>query len=181
MRTLEWSVEIEVLAPSEAEPVAFDDVVGILDLLADRGVGGLTTDGEEGVARYGTRFCVDAEDAEGAVRSAVGAFRAAQRELGLPEWPTVRLEALTMEDLERDNTAARWPELLGVTELADLLGVSKQRASELARSTSFPPPLMHLASGPVWVRPVVERFSETWERRPGRPASAGVDRRGGTG
>lgn len=51
-----------------------------------------------------------------------------------------------------------------------MLGVSRQRASELARSATFPPAVAELKAGPVFVRPAVERFVEGWSRRPGRPA-----------
>lgn len=54
--------------------------------------------------------------------------------------------------------------LLGVTEIGDLLGVSRQRAAQLAASKGFPKPLDRLASGPVWKRQAVEK----WARERGR-------------
>lgn len=41
-------------------------------------------------------------------------------------------------------------ELVGVSELAGLLGVSRQRASVVAKEDDAPKPLAQLASGPVW-------------------------------
>lgn len=44
--------------------------------------------------------------------------------------------------------------LVGLTEVAELLGVSRQRAHQLTRTPipKFPKPLARLASGPVWTR-----------------------------
>ncbi len=58
-----------------------------------------------------------------------------------------------------------------MAEVAELLKVSRQRASALARSESFPSPVVALRSGPVWTRASVNRFVESWRRRPGRTAS----------
>jgi hypothetical protein len=80
-------------------------------------------------------------------------------------------QAQTMEQLAREQEASNMPELIGVTELAQLLGVTRQRASELARTGSgFPRPLTFLASGPVWDKSTILRYVDQWERRPrGRP------------
>lgn len=59
--------------------------------------------------------------------------------------------------------------LLGVTELALLLGVSRSRASALGQRPDFPPPVADLASGPVWGLDAVNEFITGWERKPGRP------------
>ena len=40
---------------------------------------------------------------------------------------------------------------MGVSELAAVLGVSRQRASQIARDyDDFPEPAVRLATGPVW-------------------------------
>ncbi len=80
-------------------------------------------------------------------------------------------QAQTMEHLAAEQEQSNMPELIGVTELAQLLGVTRQRASELARTGSgFPRPLRFLASGPVWDKATIMRYVDRWERRPrGRP------------
>jgi hypothetical protein len=60
-------------------------------------------------------------------------------------------------------------ELVGVTEVAQELGVSKQRVSELRAVEVFPAPIAELAAGPVWTRRSLTAFLSTWQRRPGRP------------
>ena len=54
--------------------------------------------------------------------------------------------------------------LAGVAEVAGMLGVSRQRVSQLAGSRDFPEPVVTLAAGPVWERKAVE----DWAERTGR-------------
>lgn len=82
-----------------------------------------------------------------------------------------RLEAVEVKsvtDLDKELSRPNYPQLVGVAEVASLLGVSRQRVSELARTDYFPAPLAHLAAGPVWDRISLTYFLETWERTPRR-------------
>jgi predicted DNA-binding transcriptional regulator AlpA len=55
--------------------------------------------------------------------------------------------------------------LVGVTEVREFLGVSRQRVHQLIRDDpTFPEPVAELASGKIWLRPDVE----AWARRKGR-------------
>ena len=59
----------------------------------------------------------------------------------------------------------RVPEpLMGLTEIAELLGVSRQRAHQLAATYGFPKPMARLAVGPIWKRADIEQ----WARETGR-------------
>lgn len=49
-------------------------------------------------------------------------------------------------------------ELVGIAEIAAILGVSKQRADQLARTPAFPKPVSELASGRIWRKRDVERW-----------------------
>lgn len=62
-------------------------------------------------------------------------------------------------------------ELAGLAEAAEILGVSKQRVTELRAQPAFPEPLAELKSGPVWTRDSIEEFAVTRRRQPGRPAA----------
>jgi predicted DNA-binding transcriptional regulator AlpA len=54
---------------------------------------------------------------------------------------------------------------VGVTEVRELLGVSRQRVHQIIRDhADFPEPVAELASGRIWLRSDVER----WARREGR-------------
>lgn len=49
--------------------------------------------------------------------------------------------------------------IVGAAEIAELLGVSRQRVDQLTRRPEFPTPVAELASGRFWVRGQVERWA----------------------
>ncbi len=55
----------------------------------------------------------------------------------------------------------------GVTEVAELLGVSKQRVAKLRERADFPTPLGELAQGPVWDLAVVASWNGSGLRQSG--------------
>jgi prophage regulatory protein len=62
--------------------------------------------------------------------------------------------------------------LVSVTEIAEILGVSRQRVNQLIKSNSdFPAPEAELAIGRVWRRDQIERWNRKHPRRPGRPSN----------
>ncbi len=115
------------------------------------------------------RLTVEAESVRHAIDSAldVVAFSPAVKGANI-----VRVEAQTDESLGQELGIGDVPDLIGVAELASLLNVSKQRASELARRADFPAPRDILAAGPVWSRATVLRHVRVWKRQPGRPRRA---------
>lgn len=54
--------------------------------------------------------------------------------------------------------------LMGTTEVAQLLGISRQRVHQIATADGFPEPVARLAAGPVWESADVE----DWAREQGR-------------
>lgn len=59
-----------------------------------------------------------------------------------------------IEDM--DKTRIR---LMGASEIAELLGVSRQRASQLASRRDFPEPVAVLRQGGVWLAEDVEAWA----------------------
>jgi predicted DNA-binding transcriptional regulator AlpA len=66
------------------------------------------------------------------------------------------------------------PQLAGLTEVAELLHVSKRTASRYTERPDFPEPLQRLASGPIWSADEVSHWAAQhlplvmgWKR--GRP------------
>jgi hypothetical protein len=74
---------------------------------------------------------------------------------------------------EATNQVLRYPPefFIGTAETAEMLGVSKQRVSELAKThADFPEPIKRLKSGPVYDRQEMAAWDANWERRrTGRP------------
>jgi predicted DNA-binding transcriptional regulator AlpA len=63
-------------------------------------------------------------------------------------------------------------DLVGVAEIAQLLGVSRQRVHQLLRDRpDFPESVAELVAGRIWLRTEVLTWAETWDRRPGRRAT----------
>ena len=88
------------------------------------------------------------------------------------------LEALhveTDEHQERELEEPNFPKLVGLTEIADLLRVSRQRVSQLREHPDFPKPLAELRAGDVWSRESLNNFVESWPRRGGRQRTWSTD------
>jgi predicted DNA-binding transcriptional regulator AlpA len=50
--------------------------------------------------------------------------------------------------------------LAGIREIAELLGVSRQRVNQLAEGKGFPKPLGRVAAGPVWKLSDIEAWAK---------------------
>jgi hypothetical protein len=104
-------------------------------------------------------------------RAADAAMRAAAAATGL-----LKPDGLQILPTDEFLTQALNPaplDLIGVTEIADEFGFSRQRAGKLADSPEFPAPVAHIASGRIYTRASVKAFQRRWEatRSPigGRP------------
>jgi predicted DNA-binding transcriptional regulator AlpA len=64
----------------------------------------------------------------------------------------------------------RQRQLLRVIEIAEYLGVSKQRAHQLAAERGFPKPARRPRSGRLWEPRVIERWAveNWWDSKPWR-------------
>ncbi len=64
---------------------------------------------------------------------------------------------------KRDSPTIQTPseeELVGLAEVAELLGVTKRTATSYCARPDFPEPLQRLAATPVWRRVAVEAWAE---------------------
>lgn len=52
--------------------------------------------------------------------------------------------------------------ILGTSEVAEVLGVSKQRIHSLRQMAEFPDPFLQLASTPLWDKDEVVAFLSKW-------------------
>lgn len=82
----------------------------------------------------------------------------------------VDAEIMTLAEHDRRLAEPARPPLVGIAEIAEILGVSRQRASQLQTKPDFPAPTATLRSGPVWYAGDITRFADSWARRGGRPA-----------
>jgi hypothetical protein len=157
-----WSVDIGLAGVEH--PQCDDALDDLLDLLGDHSPAIRTPD--EGLD---IQIWVLTDDPVEAVKLAKTAVLTAAQKCGI-QWRQIReVRAIDEETLDRELETPNLPALIGVQELADLLEVSKQRASQLAQAETFPTPVAHLRSGPVWLESAVEVHLRNWVRRPGRP------------
>jgi hypothetical protein len=167
----QWTVSIDAMTTTEItdDELAqlaeyFQPVAGALSIWPDRHRVGITMSLED------NELVTAARAADAGEARAINFMQKVGHNCNI-----VRLEVLTFDEHDADLAQPVIPELVGVAELAELLGVSTQRASELRSRAGFPAPTVTLRSGPVWVRANVEHFAETWARKPGRPRNITVE------
>jgi predicted DNA-binding transcriptional regulator AlpA len=159
-----WSVLVEAKGPAGASGAEDDEVLGdFIDVLTP-----LHPSVGASPSSWTARVLVEAPDPVTAATAATEAVCGAAVAVGLPDWPLSRVEAVDEDVLAIELEEPSLPELLGATEAAALLGVSRQRLHQLRADGRFPSPLLELASGPIWMRAAVEAFLESWDRRSGR-------------
>jgi len=151
---MEYVAEIEI---ETEEPLT----EAVLSAVAE--IGG-AAGGDIGGDRLDTCFGVEADNVAKAAEEALRAINAVA---------PARLAAVRiMTTAEHDRQlASPGSQLVGVTETAELLGVTRQRLAVLRRRPEFPAPLAELAAGPIWRAGDLSRFAAGWQRKPGRPAA----------
>jgi len=151
---MEWRIWAET-HPIDAEQWG-ERVDALLDVLAE-------TAGVEGPTGWGVGptlgavFIVEADDITGATLQGLQAFADALKQAAGDLDVAVRRFEVTEEDFEPVT-------LLGATDVARLLGMSRQRVYQLAERADFPRPVATLARGQMWERGQVE----AWARKEGR-------------
>ena len=163
----EWNVRLQFQGVEIPEPVD-DTLDALFELLEQQGPVATVSPG-----RMSIYLTLEAPSPESALRTARALFRQAAKRTGIRgRGVPVGIEMHTDEELERLIWEPNYPDVVGVAEVARILGVSRQRVSELARSRRFPKALYELAAGPIWVKSTIEAFAARWERKPGRPRKA---------
>jgi len=158
-----WSVRFEINKPEVV--VTEDHADQVMDALSSH-----SPSVSYGPHAMSARFCVEAESPNRALASGLNLLRSALRtgKASALLSGIVGAEVQALDDLDRSLQDPTIPDLVGVDEVAKMLEVTKQRASQLAKKQEFPKPVVLLASGPVWKRVAVARFAGYWDRRPGR-------------
>ena len=159
----EWSVRFEVNKPD----VVFteDHADQVMDALSSH-----SPSVSYGPHAMSARLCVEADSPNRALASGLNLLRSALKigKAGTLLSGIMSAEVQALDDLDRSVQDPNVPDLVGVDEVAKMLEVSKQRASELARRQDFPKPIARLAAGPVWKKAAIARHVSIWDRRPGR-------------
>lgn len=83
----------------------------------------------------------------------------------------VSVSAQTEADYEAAAASPGIPAIVGAADVAQILGVSRQRVHQLAQTAGFPAPITRIKMGPLWDELAILTFDSRWERKPGRPAA----------
>lgn len=78
------------------------------------------------------------------------------------------LEILSEDAFQTSLEEPEIPDLVGLTEIAEMAGVSRQRANAIVKQDSFPTPVLTLAAGQFRTRAAVQNWVNNWTRKPGR-------------
>lgn len=170
MRKTDWSVDLEMVLPGQGKDQIFRLAEAVVDALRPYGVS--VSPGED---RLGVRLTVEpAVEADEAITKGRRILERTLRTLRVKPGSLMRVEALTHQELERELERPNFPDLVGVSEVAAMLRVSRARVSELARARDFPQPAIRLAAGPFWLRASIAQFEGGWNRKPGWRSSRRV-------
>lgn len=111
-------------------------------------------------------------DVHAAAGMAVVIIEKALANAGLGTMGHVALEAMTVDEADRRLAEATIPELVGASEVGDMLGISRQRVHQLHNDhPGFPTPVVEVRMGPLWTKASIEAFDRGWTRKPGRRAA----------
>lgn len=163
MNAITWVVELEFATPEPPSMSALDALDAEGDPI-DRYVGDRLTGPGLTVSAYLT-----ADDPGAAAERGRETVTGWLRGHGLDP-ALVGLRVLTEDAFNLEANTPTYPDLVSPVEVADMLGVTRQRVHQLWRDhPDFPEPLYELRTGPLWVRAGVEKFGRDWARQPGRP------------
>lgn len=85
----------------------------------------------------------------------------------------IAAEVLPTHEFDRRQEIPTIPDLVGLSEIARMADVSRQRAAQLTALEGFPPAVVTVGSGGgLRVKSQVDLWLRAWERKPGRPKAA---------
>jgi hypothetical protein len=162
---MEWTINVEVAAARRLTTV---DAGELLDALEPHGAGSVTVTADGGV--WTATFFVDADTPNQAALAAEAVVITVGDSIPPAGCAISALTVLDDAAVARLDERERFPELVGIAELAELGGMTRQQASRLQTRQGFPAPVAQLRAGPVWRLGDITAFIESWTRKPGRPS-----------
>lgn len=160
----EYLIEVGLDGSPTSEPVVRDIEVRVAGVYGSEVSASV---GPDGVVIVAWVAAATLEAAQADVVKLVGAVR------GHADVGEVRIRS--MERVEQELARPTLPVLVGASEAAEILGVSRQRVHQLHHDVqSFPAPLVTVAMGPLWDESAIRAFAEARNRASGRPKTSGA-------
>lgn len=162
-----YTVHVATRNPSGGDPQAeLEGLSDFAEVLTPHS--GVVAGGQAG---YEATVSIDAVDEHDAYQRGNNLIIGAVEKVSLPNWPVVRLEVLTDDEVDRDLARPTLPDMVSGQVAADILGVTRQRLHQLRDNPRFPSPLIDQPGAILWARAAIEAFDQSWTRKPGRPAA----------
>ncbi|MGO2521224.1 MAG: hypothetical protein ACTH8F_13970 [Microbacterium sp.] len=159
-----WHARLDWASTASTTP---DTLASLLDELTDHSpAGSLGHDGLSG----SVMLALEASSLDDALAQALAAGRDALQQ-HVPTGDVIGVEVRDGDALDRELEQPVFPDVVGYAEIAEISGVSRQRARAFTKIDGFPAPVIVTAQGPLMARAAVERWLETRNTRPGRPAT----------
>lgn len=154
-----WYADVDFITNT---PITPDEAMDIAENLAPHGAAvSISRDGEAG----GVSLAFNSDSALDASREATriitGAFNG--------KLEIVKLDVRNEATMEEEIATPVIPALVGYAEIADIAGVTRQRARQFANLDGFPEPVVVTAAGPLRLKSSVEAWVERRNTKPGRP------------
>ena len=78
----------------------------------------------------------------------------------VPRLEVELVEAMTEKRQDRELETSNLPDLVGLAEIAELAGTTRQRVFQMTANKGFPAAVLELRSGRLWQRPAIESYLE---------------------
>ncbi|WP_152188198.1 hypothetical protein [Georgenia satyanarayanai] len=155
-----WYADVDFITTS---PVSSDEAESVAETLAEHGGAvSISADGKAGAIS----IAFEADSVEDASRIAT---RIATDNLGgHGRLDVVKLDVRNEAVMEKEIATPVIPELVGYAEIAELAGVSRQRARQFADIPGFPAPVVETAAGPLRTRAAIDAWLAHRNTSPGR-------------
>jgi predicted DNA-binding transcriptional regulator AlpA len=145
------SVQIELPDGFQLHPTAFQRI--------DRFLRGRAPVFRSGPKLFGLTFAVSGTDNAAALDESRPIVVKVLKTIGLQREAVTKITLVNVDEI--DQELDQIPELVGLTEAAAILGVSRQRVHQLAQKNSFPSPVARLSSGSIWRETEVRNYGIT--------------------
>lgn len=153
-----YSVYVEFAVPDAPA----DLYEGLIDALLERHPNSGPSAGPAGNDNLSVRLFVDAGSVVDAVTRGIEYAQAAAMTQDITPDTVIGAEVVTEAELDRRNAQPLVPELAGVTEAAEIVGVTKQQISSLANRMPLRRHVVQeLAAGPVFLADGVRTYAAT--------------------
>jgi len=156
-----WFADVSFIAATAISDEHLDEII---DALAPHG-GAVSLSPDTNAGTISVAF--DADDVMDASRIAT---TIAEDTIGrFSTIDVIKLDVRDEAEMEKEINTPAIPDLVGYAEIAEMAGVSRQRARQFSKIAGFPVAVVETAAGPLRLRASIEAWLRNRNTKPGRP------------